>query len=353
MSESLDVITSDMSYKYINKLPTPEEIREALPLGSALIENKKRRDAEIRKIFEGTDDRLLIIVGPCSADDEKAVLDYTIRLAKVQEKVKDRLLLVPRVYTNKPRTTGEGYKGIMHQPDPSEDPNISKGIRAVRQLHIDVMKESGLTAADEMLYPNNYPYMEDLLSYVAVGARSVENQQHRLTVSGMDVPAGMKNPTSGDLIVTMNSIKAAQLSHTFIYNGYEVETDGNPLAHAMLRGAVNQYGRNIPNYHFEDLLYFSKIYLESKLKNPSMIVDTNHANSMKKYEQQPRIAKEVLHSMRHSAEIKKLVKGFLIESYILDGRQDSQIEYGKSITDSCIGWDKTEKLLMEIADLHI
>ena len=340
-----------MSYKYINKLPTPEEIRDLLPLSQALVENKINRDNQIKRIFEGSDDRLLIIVGPCSADDEKAVLDYTIRLSKVQEKVKDKILLVPRVYTNKPRTTGEGYKGIMHQPDPSEDPNISKGIQAVRELQIKVMQESGLTAADEMLYPNNYPYMEDLLSYIAVGARSVENQQHRLTVSGMDVPCGMKNPTSGDLVVTVNSIKAAQMGHTFIYSGYEVETEGNPLAHAMLRGAVNQYGRNIPNYHYEDLLYFSKIYLESKLKNPSLIVDTNHANSMKKYDQQPRIAKDVINSMRYSPEIKKLVKGFLIESYILDGRQDTQIEYGKSITDSCLGWEKTERLLFDIADL--
>ena len=339
-----------MSYKYINQLPTPAEIKQMQPLSKEIIENKRVRDAQIRDIFEGKDSRFLVIIGPCSADDEKSVLDYTIRLSKVQEQVKDKMILIPRVYTNKPRTTGEGYKGIMHQPDLSEDPDISKGIKAVRQLHIKVMQESGLTVADEMLYPNNYPYMDDVLSYVAVGARSVENQQHRLTVSGMDVPAGMKNPTSGDLVVTINSIKAAQIGHTFIYNGYEVETTGNPLAHAMLRGAVNQYGRNIPNYHYEDLLYFSKIYLESKLANPSLIVDTNHANSMKKYDEQPRIALDVLRSMKHSDAIRKLVKGFLIESYLLDGRQDSPIEYGKSITDSCLGWEKSEKLLYTIAD---
>lgn len=340
-----------MSYKYINKLPTPEEIKQALPLSKELVAHKAQRDAEIRKIFEGKDNRFLVIIGPCSADNEKAVLEYTSRLSKVQDEVKDKILLIPRVYTNKPRTTGEGYKGIMHQPDLSEDPNISKGIRAVRQLHIKVIEESGLTPADEMLYPNNYPYMEDLLSYVAIGARSVENQQHRLTVSGADVPVGMKNPTSGDLIVNINSIKAAQLPHTFIYNGHEVETTGNPLAHAMLRGAVNQHGRNIPNYHYEDLLYFSKIYLESKLANPSLIVDTNHANSMKKYDQQPRIADEVIRSMRYSDDIRKLVKGFLIESYLLDGRQDEPIEYGKSITDSCLGWEKSQNLIYKIADM--
>jgi len=339
-----------MSYKYINKLPTPEEIKQMQPLTKEIIANKSVRDQQIRDIFEGKDSRFLVIIGPCSASDEKSVLDYTIRLGKVQEEVKDKMILIPRVYTNKPRTTGEGYKGIMHQPDLSEDPDISKGIKAVRHLHIKVMQESGLTVADEMLYPNNYPYMDDVLSYVAVGARSVENQQHRLTVSGMDVPAGMKNPTSGDLVVTINSIKAAQIGHTFIYNGFEVETQGNPLAHAMLRGAVNQYGRNIPNYHYEDLLYFSKVYLESKLKNPSLIVDTNHANSMKKYDEQPRIALDVLRSMKHSDAIRKLVKGFLIESYIMDGRQDTPIEYGKSITDSCLGWEKSEKLLYTIAD---
>ncbi|MDK2867697.1 MAG: 3-deoxy-7-phosphoheptulonate synthase [Clostridiales bacterium] len=339
-----------MSYKYINKLPTPEEIKALIPLSKALIEHKRVRDASVKAIFEGKDDRLLVIIGPCSADDEKAVLEYTMKLAKVQERVKEKLILMPRVYTNKPRTTGEGYKGIMHQPDPSADPNISKGIQAVRQLHVKVMAESGLTAADEMLYPNNYPYLDDVLSYVAVGARSVENQQHRLTVSGMDVPAGMKNPTSGDLPVTINSIKAAQLPHTFIYNGHEVETTGNPLAHAMLRGAVNQYGRNIPNYHYEDLLYFSKIYLESKLQLPSLIVDTNHANSMKRFDEQPRIAMEVLRSMHHDDSIRRLVKGFLIESYLLDGRQDTQSEYGKSITDACLGWEKSEDLIYRIAD---
>lgn len=341
-----------MSFEYVQKLPTPEEMKTLLPLDKKLNENKARIDQELRHIFEGKSDKLLIIIGPCSADHEDAVIDYTVRLSKLQEKVKDKLLLIPRIYTNKPRTTGEGYKGMMHQPNPNEKPNIVKGLQALRRLHIRVMNESGLTAADEMLYPTNYPYVEDLLSYIAVGARSVENQQHRLTVSGIDMPVGMKNPTSGDLVVMLNSIKAAQLPHTFIYNGYEVNTSGNPLAHAMLRGAVNQYGRNIPNYHYEDLTYISKIYLEAELKYPSLIVDTNHANSMKKFEQQPRIAMEILRSMKYSESIRKIVKGLLIESYLLDGRQDTpSTEYGKSITDSCLGWEKSERLLLEIADM--
>lgn len=340
-----------MSFEYIQKLPTPEEMKALLPLDKKLNENKARIDQELRHIFEGKSNKFLIIIGPCSADDEDAVVDYTVRLSKLQEKVNDKLLLIPRVYTNKPRTTGEGYKGMMHQPNPNEKPNIAKGLQALRRLHIRVMNESGLTAADEMLYPTNYPYVEDLLSYIAVGARSVENQQHRLTVSGIDMPIGMKNPTSGDLVVMLNSIKAAQLPHTFIYNGFEVNTSGNPLAHAMLRGAVNQYGRNIPNYHYEDLVYISKIYLEAGLKYPSLIVDTNHANSMKKFEQQPRIAMEILRSMKYSESIRKIVKGLLIESYLLDGQQDMpSTEYGKSITDGCLGWEKSERLLLDIAD---
>lgn len=340
-----------MSFEYIRKLPTPEEMKDFFPLNKELVLNKARIDKELRDIFEGKSNRFLIIIGPCSADDEDAVVDYTVRLSKIQEKVKDKLLLIPRVYTNKPRTTGEGYKGMMHQPDPNEQPNIAKGIQALRKLHIRVMNESGLTAADEMLYPTNYPYVEDLLSYIAVGARSVENQAHRLTVSGMDVPVGMKNPTSGDLKVMLNSIKAGQLPHTFIYNGYEVKTSGNPLVHAILRGAVNQYGRNIPNYHYEDLIYVSKIYPEIGLLNPALIVDTNHANSKKKFEEQPRIAMEVLRSMKYSDVIKKIVKGLLIESYIEDGRQDTPGQvYGKSITDSCLGWEKTERLIYDIAE---
>lgn len=339
-----------MSFEYVRKLPTAEEMKALLPLDKHLYENKMRIDQEIRSIFEGTSKRFLVIIGPCSADDENAVVEYTIKLAALQEQVKEKLLLIPRIYTNKPRTTGEGYKGMMHQPDPNEEPNIAKGIEALRRLHIRVMNESGLTAADEMLYPTNYPYVEDLLSYIAVGARSVENQQHRLTVSGVDVPVGMKNPTSGDLVVMLNSVKAAQLPHSFIYNGYEVNTSGNPLAHAILRGAVNQHGRNIPNYHFEDLIYLSKMYIEIGLQYPSIIVDTNHANSMKKYEEQPRIAMEVVRNMKHSDTVRKMIKGLLIESYLLDGRQDTPgVEYGKSITDACLGWDKTERLIYDIA----
>lgn len=340
-----------MSFEYVRKIPTADEIKETIPLNRELSAVKKANDKIIRDIFEGKDNRFILIIGPCSADDEEAVLDYTVRLAKVQEKVKDKIYMIPRVYTNKPRTTGEGYKGMVHQPDPNEEPNMLKGIYAIRNLHIKVIKETGMTASDEMLYPTNYPYVEDLLSYVAVGARSVENQQHRLTVSGMEVPAGMKNPTSGDLLVMINSIKAAQLPHTFIYNGFEVNTTGNPLAHAILRGAVNQYGRNIPNYHFEDLKFVSKIYLESKLQFPSIIIDTNHANSMKKYEEQPRIAMEIVQTMNYSPNLKGIIKGLMIESYLLDGRHDNPgAEYGKSITDACLGWEKTEKLIYDIAE---
>lgn len=341
-----------MSFKYVRKLPTPEEIKDMFPLSDQLKERKAVRDNIIRDIIQGKSDLFLLIVGPCSADDEDAVVEYTVRLASVQEKVKDKILLVPRVYTNKPRTTGEGYKGMMHQPNPNEKPNIAKGIQTLRKMHIRVIQESGLTGADEMLYPNNYPYVEDLLSYIAVGARSIENQQHRLTVSGVDMPVGMKNPTSGDPSVMLNSIKAAQLPHSFVYNGYEVDTSGNALSHAILRGAVTQRGRNIPNYHYEDMVYITQMYLEAGLKNPSIIVDTNHANSMKKYNEQPRIAMEVLRNMTHSKEIRKIVKGLLIESYLLDGRQDIPgLEYGKSITDACLGWDKTEKLIYDIAEI--
>lgn len=340
-----------MSFNYIRKLPTPEELRELFPLSNQLKEQKALRDDKIRDIISGVSDLFLLIIGPCSADDEDAVVEYTVRLASLQEKVKDKILLVPRVYTNKPRTTGEGYKGMMHQPNPNEEPNISKGLQTLRRMHIRVIQESGLTAADEMLYPNNYPYVEDLLSYIAVGARSIENQQHRLTVSGVNMPVGMKNPTSGDPSVMMNSIKAAQLPHSFIYNGYEVDTTGNPLTHAMLRGAVNQHGRNIPNYHYEDMIYIAQMYMEAGLQNPSIIVDTNHANSMKKFDEQPRIAMEVIRNMVHSKDIRQIVKGLIIESYLLDGRQDTPgLEYGKSITDACLGWHKTEKLIYDIAE---
>lgn len=339
-----------MSFKYITEIPSPEEIKEITPLSSHLKELKANRDKELKEIFEGKSNKFILIVGPCSADREDAVCDYITKLSKVQEKVYDKIMIVPRIYTNKPRTTGEGYKGMMHQPKLNEKPNIIEGIKSIRRLHIKAMEESGLTAADEMLYPENYPYVEDLLSYVAIGARSVENQQHRLTVSGMNIPVGMKNPTSGDIQVMFNSIKAAQISHTFIYNGYEVDTSGNPLAHGILRGAVNQYGEQIPNYHFENLSMVSEEYSKRGYENPSIIVDTNHCNSMKKYSEQPRIAMEVIHSKNYSQDINKLVKGLMIESYIEEGSQKSQEIYGKSITDPCLGWNETEKLIYNIAE---
>lgn len=339
-----------MSFKYINKIPSPEEIISDIPLSSELIDLKSKRDSEIKKIFEGTSNKFLLVIGPCSADFEDSVCEYVSKLSKVQEKVKDKIVIIPRIYTNKPRTTGEGYKGMMHQPNLKEKPNVTEGIKSIRKLHIRAMKESGLPAADEMLYPENYPYVEDLLSYVAIGARSVENQQHRLTVSGMNIPAGMKNPTSGDISVMFNSIKAAQISHNFIYNSYEVETTGNPLAHAILRGAVNQHGECIPNYHYENLSMVAEEYDKRGYKNPAIIVDTNHSNSMKKFDEQTRIANEVIHSKLHSPALNKLVKGLMIESYLVEGRQDNREVYGKSITDPCIGWEETEKLIYNIAD---
>lgn len=339
-----------MSFKYNTPIPSPEEIRELTSLGPNLIALKQKRDKKIKDIFEGTSDKFLLIIGPCSADREDAVCEYVSNLAKIQEEVKSKILIIPRIYTNKPRTTGEGYKGMMHQPDLDKKPNIVEGIKSIRRLHIKAMSESHLTAADEMLYPENYPYFEDLLSYVAIGARSVENQQHRLTVSGMDIPVGMKNPTSGDIPVMFNSIKAAQIPHTFIYNGYEVVTSGNPLAHAILRGAVNQYGEQIPNYHFENLSMVMEEYKERGYKNPGIIVDTNHCNSMKKYYEQSRIAMEVIHSKNYSSGLNKLIKGLMIESYLEEGSQSSQDVYGKSITDACIGWSQTEKLIYNIAE---
>ncbi|RMG70877.1 MAG: 3-deoxy-7-phosphoheptulonate synthase, partial [Nitrospirae bacterium] len=312
---------------------------------------KEERDQAIKAVLEGRSDKFLVIIGPCSAHDEDAVCEYVNRLARVQEEVKDSLILIPRIYTNKPRTTGIGYKGMAHQPDPLKEPNIVEGIYAIRRMHIRALSESHLTAADEMLYPGNYPYLEDILSYVAVGARSVENQQHRLTVSGLDVPSGMKNPTSGDLTVMLNSVKAAQAPHVFSYNGYEVRTSGNPYAHCILRGAVNQYGQNIPNHHYEDLIMLSELYLEKGYQNPAIIVDTNHANSNKKYLEQPRIAREVLESRRYSETICRLVKGLMIESYLEDGAQKPEEGvFGKSITDPCLGWEKSERLLKEIAE---
>ena len=337
----------------VNKvLPSPAELKEEYPLSEKLIQLKKERDAEIRDIFTGKSDKFAVIIGPCSADNEDSVCEYVCRLAKVNEKVKDRLVLIPRIYTNKPRTTGEGYKGMLHQPDPDKAPDLYAGIMAIRKMHIRAMKESGLTAADEMLYPENRSYLDDILSYEAVGARSVENQQHRLVASGIDVPVGMKNPTGGDLSVMMNSIYAAMGDHTFLYRGWEVETAGNPYAHAILRGYVNEKGNSRPNYHYEDLIELHELYASRGIKNPACIVDCNHANSGKQYLEQIRIAKEVLHSKRHSGDIDALVKGLMIESYIEDGKQKiTDGVYGKSITDACLGWEKTERLVLELADL--
>ena len=313
---------------------------------------RERRIAMMKKVMEGEYDRLMVIVGPCSADNEEAVLDYMHRLAKVQEKVADKIFIVPRVYTNKPRTTGEGYKGMMHQPDPTQKPNAFEGLKAIRHMHIRVMEETGLVAADEMLYPGNYAFLDDVLGYVAVGARSVENQQHRLTCSGLDIPVGMKNGTGGDVDIMFNAIRAAQSGHDFIYQNWEVATEGNPYAHAVLRGGVDSRGLTIPNYHFEDLLRIAQEYQAKGLSNPAIIVDTNHSNSAKHYEQQPRIASEVMHSMNYDSILRRMVKGFMIESYIEPGAQkidDHQI-YGKSITDPCLGWKETERMIYEMAE---
>lgn len=340
-----------MSIEFIKRLPTPEEIRNQFPLPSGLIALKEERDREIKAVITGKSDKFLVIIGPCSADNEDAVCDYVMRLSKVNEKVKDKLILIPRIYTNKPRTTGEGYKGIVHQPDPEKKPDFLAGLVAMRKMQIRAIQESGLTAADEMLYPENWRYVSDILSYVAIGARSVEDQQHRLIVSGFDVPAGMKNPTSGDFSVMLNSVYASQHPHSFIYRGWEVNTSGNELAHTVLRGAVNKYGRNLPNYHFEDLNLLLSLYNEMDLKNPATIVDANHSNSGKQFEQQTRIVKEVMHSRKLSPDIHKLVKGVMIESYIEEGCQKvGEGVYGKSITDSCLGWEASEKLIYDIAD---
>ena len=340
-----------MGMKINAELPLPANLKAEYPLPKELAEIKKKRDAEIREIFEGKSDKFVVIVGPCSADNEDSVCDYVNRLAKVNEKVSDRLMIIPRIYTNKPRTTGEGYKGMLHQPDPDQAPNLLEGIIAIRRMHIRAIKETGLTSADEMLYPENRSYLDDILSYEAIGARSVENQQHRLTASGMDIPVGMKNPTSGDLSVMMNSLIAAHASHTFLYRGWEVQTAGNPLSHAILRGYVDSQGHSMPNYHYEDLMHLCELYDQKKLADPAVIVDANHANSGKKYLEQIRICNEVLHSCRHSNDIRKLFKGFMIESYIEDGAQKiGEGVYGKSITDPCLGWEKSEKLIYTIAD---
>ncbi len=337
--------------KFIRKLPIPQDIKAEYPLSPALAACKAQNDKEVADVFTGASDRFLLIIGPCSADREDAVLDYIGRLRVLQEKVKDKVLIVPRIYTNKPRTTGDGYKGMPHQPNPEAAPDLLKGIIAIRKIHLRAIAETGFSCADEMLYPENYRYLSDLLSYTAIGARSVENQQHRLTASGIDIPVGMKNPTSGDISVMMNSITAAQHAHAFLYRGWEVQTAGNPLAHAILRGYVNKHGQSLPNYHYEDLISLHEVYAKSGLKNPACIVDTNHANSGKKYLEQTRIASEVLHACRHSADIKSMVKGLMIESYIEDGAQKiGENVYGKYITDPCLGWTKTEALVLGIAD---
>ena len=340
-----------MNMNFKRKLPIPMEIKEMYPISLALENRKTARDVAIRKVFEGKSDKLVLVIGPCSADAEDSVLDYACRLAKVQEKVEDKLILIPRVYTGKPRTIGDGYKGMLHQPDPSGQSDLLKGIVSIREIHMRVLAETGLSTADEMLYPENHRYLSDLLSYVAVGARSVEDQQHRLTASGLEIPVGMKNPTGGDLSVMMNSITAAQHPHAFIYRGWEVESTGNPLAHAILRGYVNKHGQSLPNYHYEDLIALCERYEESGLSNPAVLVDTNHANSGKLFREQPRIASEVLHARRHSEDIRRLVKGLMIESYIEEGSQKiGEGIYGKSITDPCLGWADTEKLIYAVAD---
>lgn len=340
-----------MGFEYVSKLPTPDEIRAQFPLAPELAAEKAQKDAAIRDVFTGDSDKFLVIIGPCSADREDAVIDYVNRLAKVQEKVKDKLILVPRIYTNKPRTTGDGYKGLLHQPNPEGKPNLYQGLIAIRKLHMRVIEETGFSTADEMLYPENLTYLSDVMSYVAVGARSVENQQHRLVASGIDVPVGMKNPTSGALSVMLNAVHAAQHGHEFIYRSWEVKTQGNPLTHTILRGAVNKHDQCLPNYHYEDLKLLLDLYNERDLKNPACIIDANHSNSNKKYMEQIRIVKEVLHSRRHSDDIRNFVKGVMIESYIEPGSQKvGEHIYGKSITDPCLGWEDSERLLYEIAE---
>ena len=342
-----------MEMEFLRKLPIPREVKEQFPLSDKVKKIKEERDQIIKNIFAGKDNRLLLIIGPCSADNEDAVLDYISRLRKVQDKVIDKVYIIPRIYTNKPRTTGAGYKGMLHQPNPEEKTDMLKGIIAIRQMHTRAIEETGFTCADEMLYPENHRYLSDLLSYVAVGARSVENQQHRLTASGLGLPTGMKNPTGGDLTVMMNSIIAGQSGHTFLYRGWEVQTKGNPYTHAILRGYVDKFGRNMPNYHYEDLQNVFELYAERDLANPAVIVDTNHSNSGKKFEEQIRISKDVLHSCKVSDDIRKLVKGLMIESYIEDGCQKvGEHCYGKSITDPCLGWEKSEKLIYDLAELR-
>lgn len=338
--------------KFIRKLPIPMEIKKEFPITPEIAEAREKRVEEMRAILDGRDKRLMLVIGPCSADREDSVMDYICRLVPLQEQVKDKILIVPRIYTNKPRTDGSGYKGMLHQPDPDKKPDMLEGIIAIRRLHTRAVRETGFACADEMLYPENYRYLSDIIGYVAVGARSVEDQQHRLTASGLSVPVGMKNPTGGDLSVMMNSIYAAMGDHTFLYRGWEVETAGNSYAHAILRGYVNERGNSRPNYHYEDLVELHELYAQRGIKNPACLVDCNHANSGKQYLEQIRIAKEVLHSKRHSNDINTLVKGLMIESYIEDGKQKiTDGVYGKSITDACLGWEKTERLVLEMAEL--
>lgn len=340
-----------MSFKNVQRIPSPEEMTEEVSLPSNLKAIKAQRDSELKKIIENKSEKFLVVVGPCSASDEDAVCDYVSRLAILNDKVKDKLFIVPRIYTNKPRTTGEGYKGMLHQPDPEKATNIYEGIRSIRKMHIRAISESHLTAADEMLYPENLVYFDDMLSYIAIGARSVENQQHRLVTSGIDVPVGMKNPTSGDFSVMLNSISAAQSQHSFLYRNHEVSTSGNPLAHAIIRGSVNKHGQSIPNYHYEDMAFLAEEYSKRELENPVIICDVNHANSKKIYSEQPRIVAEILHSRTLNKTLHGMVKGLMIESFIEEGNQKvTEHVYGKSITDACIGWDTTEKLIHYIAE---
>ncbi len=340
-----------MSMNFQRKIPIPQEVKKEFPLNEEMIQIKAQRDEQIRQVFEGTSDKFILIIGPCSADHRDPVLEYVSRLRTIQEKVSDKIILIPRIYTNKPRTTGQGYKGMLHQPNPDAKPDMYNGIVAIRELHLTALRDYGFSCADEMLYPENHRYLSDLLAYVAIGARSVENQQHRLTASGLDVPAGMKNPTGGDLNVMLNAITAAQGGHTFLYRGWEVHSDGNPLAHAILRGYIDYTGKSCSNYHYEDLLQLNELYAKSGLVNPSVIVDTNHNNSGKKYLEQIRIAKDVVHSRNQNKDIKALVKGLMIESYLEDGAQCiGEGVFGKSITDPCLGWDKTEQLIFDIAE---
>ena len=340
-----------MQMNFHRKLPIPQEVKKEYPLTERMEQVKAARDEAIRAVFDGSSDKFLLVIGPCSADHREPVLEYISRLRRVQEQVADKIIIIPRIYTNKPRTTGQGYKGMLHQPDPEEKPDMYKGIVAIRELHMAALRDYDFSCADEMLYPENHRYLSDLLSYVAVGARSVENQQHRLTASGVGIPVGMKNPTGGDLSVMMNSIVAAQSGHTFIYRGWEVSTDGNPYAHAILRGFIDYAGRSTSNYHYEDLLRVEELYEKSNLTNPSIIVDTNHNNSGKKCLEQVRIAKDIVHSRNQNGDIKRLVKGLMIESYLEDGACKAEEHiFGKSITDPCLGWEKTEKLILDLAD---